>query len=100
MNRPDILQREGNYAPPPGGSDILGLEVAGEVVAMGAGDSGPWRIGDPLCALVAGGGYAEYCAVPAPQALPVPKGLDPRRGGGGAGDLLHGLDQRLPARGG
>ncbi len=75
VNRPDILQREGNYAPPPGSSDILGLEVAGEVVATGAGDSGPWRTGDQLCALVAGGGYAEYCAVPAPQALPVPKGL-------------------------
>ncbi len=75
VNRPDILQREGNYAPPPGSSDILGLEVAGEVAAKGAGDTGPWRIGDQLCALVAGGGYAEYCAVPAPQALPVPKGL-------------------------
>jgi putative PIG3 family NAD(P)H quinone oxidoreductase len=75
VNRPDILQREGNYAPPPGSSDILGLEVAGEVAAKGAGDTGPWRVGDPLCALVAGGGYAEYCAVPAPQALPVPRGL-------------------------
>jgi putative PIG3 family NAD(P)H quinone oxidoreductase len=75
VNRPDILQREGNYAPPPGSTDILGLELAGEVVAKGSGDAGPWRIGDRLCALVAGGGYAEYCAVPAPQALPIPKGL-------------------------
>lgn len=77
INRPDILQREGNYAPPPGASDILGLELSGEVVAKGWGDTGPWRIGDKLCALVAGGGYAQFCNVPAPQCLPVPKGLDP-----------------------
>jgi len=76
VNRPDILQREGNYGPPPGASDILGLELAGEVVGKGSGDTGPWRIGDRLCALVSGGGYAEYCNVPAPQCLPVPRGLD------------------------
>ncbi len=76
VNRPDILQREGNYGPPPGASDILGLELAGEVVGKGSGDTGPWKIGDKLCALVAGGGYAEYCNVPAPQCLPVPRGLD------------------------
>jgi len=76
VNRPDILQREGNYGPPPGASDILGLELAGEVVGKGSGDTGPWKIGDKLCALVAGGGYAEYCNVPAPQCLPIPRGLD------------------------
>ncbi|MGH6882141.1 NAD(P)H-quinone oxidoreductase [Hypericibacter sp.] len=75
VNRPDVLQRQGNYAPPPGATDIPGLEIAGEVVASG-GQAGPWKVGDKLCALVAGGGYAEYCAVPAPQCLPVPRGLD------------------------
>jgi putative PIG3 family NAD(P)H quinone oxidoreductase len=75
VNRPDVLQRQGNYAPPPGATDIPGLEIAGEVVASG-GQAGPWKIGDKLCALVAGGGYAEYCVVPAPQCLPIPRGLD------------------------
>ncbi len=75
VNRPDVFQRQGNYAPPPGTTDIPGLEVAGTVVATN-GDTGGWKTGDALCALVAGGGYAEYCAAPAPQSLPVPKGLD------------------------
>lgn len=75
VNRPDLLQRAGHYPPPPGASDIPGLEVAGTVAALGEGTSG-WRVGDPLTALVAGGGYAEYCAAPAPQCLPVPRGLD------------------------
>src|SRR5262245_3221414 len=75
VNRPDVLQRQGNYAPPPGATDIPGLEIAGEVVASG-GNAGPWKIGDKLCALVAGGGYAEYCTAPAPQCLPVPRGID------------------------
>jgi putative PIG3 family NAD(P)H quinone oxidoreductase len=75
VNRPDILQREGKYAPPPGASDIPGLEVAGRVAACGS-DVGEWKEGDEVCALVAGGGYAEYCAAPLPQCLPVPKGLD------------------------
>ena len=74
VNRPDVMQRQGNYPPPPGITDIPGLEIAGTVVALGAGVSG-WRVGDELCALVAGGGYAEYCAAPAPQCLPVPAGL-------------------------
>ncbi len=73
VNRPDVIQRKGHYAPPPGASDIPGLEVAGTIVAT-AGDTAPWRVGDSVCALVAGGGYAEYCAVPASQCLPVPKG--------------------------
>src|SRR5262249_9761696 len=63
VNRPDVLQRQGGYAPPPGASDIPGLEIAGTVVALGNGATG-WKIGDSLCALVAGGGYAEYCSVP------------------------------------
>jgi putative PIG3 family NAD(P)H quinone oxidoreductase len=74
VNRPDVLQRLGHYAPPPGASDIPGLEVAGEIVALGDGVT-EWRVGDSVCALLAGGGYAEYCLAPAPQCLPVPKGL-------------------------
>ena len=75
VNRPDVLQRQGGYAPPPGASDIPGLEVAGRIVAVGDG-AGPWKVGESVCALVAGGGYAEYCAAPAPQCLPVPGKLD------------------------
>lgn len=75
INRPDVLQRTGGYAPPPGASDLPGLEVAGEIVAV-KGDVGSWKIGDKVTALVAGGGYAEYAAAPAPQCLPVPKGFD------------------------
>ncbi|WP_113132829.1 NAD(P)H-quinone oxidoreductase [Hyphomicrobiales bacterium] len=75
INRPDVLQRKGDYPPPPGASPILGLEVAGEVVALGAGAEG-FRIGDKVCALANGGGYAEYAAVPATQALAWPKGYD------------------------
>ena len=71
VNRPDILQRLGHYPPPPGASDIPGLEVAGTIVEPGAGVS-RWSSGDRVCALVAGGGYAEYCVAPAPQCLPVP----------------------------
>ncbi|MDQ4061557.1 MAG: NAD(P)H-quinone oxidoreductase [Pseudomonadota bacterium] len=74
VNRPDVLQRQGNYDPPPGVTDIPGLEIAGRVVALGNGVS-DWRVGDRVCALVAGGGYAEYCAAPAGQCLPVPAGL-------------------------
>ncbi len=74
VNRPDVLQRKGGYAPPPGASDIPGLEVAGTVVALGPQASG-WKVGDEVCALVTGGGYAEYVAAPAVQCLPIPKGL-------------------------
>jgi putative PIG3 family NAD(P)H quinone oxidoreductase len=74
VNRPDILQRTGNYPPPPGASPILGLEVSGTIAALGPGVT-EWRDGDPVCALVAGGGYAEYCVAPAPQCLLVPAGL-------------------------
>ncbi|MBT5051500.1 MAG: NAD(P)H-quinone oxidoreductase [Rhodospirillaceae bacterium] len=74
INRPDVMQREGNYPPPPGASDIPGLEVAGTVAALGGNVTG-WSVGDPVCALVAGGGYADYCVAPAPQCLPIPAGL-------------------------
>ena len=74
VNRPDVLQRKGAYAPPPGASDIPGLEVAGEVVALGAGVREP-ALGARVCALVAGGGYAQYVNAPAVQCLPVPEDL-------------------------
>jgi hypothetical protein len=74
VNRPDISQREGRYPPPPGASDLPGLEIAGEVVALGEGATA-WKIGDKVCALAHGGGYAQYCAVHESHALPVPKGL-------------------------
>ncbi|MGC8517942.1 MAG: NAD(P)H-quinone oxidoreductase [Steroidobacteraceae bacterium] len=74
VNRPDVLQRRGAYPPPPGASDIPGLEIAGEVVALGA-EVRQWQRGDAVCALLAGGGYAEYALAPAVQCLPVPKGL-------------------------
>lgn len=74
VNRADLLQRQGNYAPPPGASPYLGLECSGTVVAMGDGVTG-WKVGDEVCALLSGGGYAERVAVPAGQLLPVPRGL-------------------------
>jgi putative PIG3 family NAD(P)H quinone oxidoreductase len=74
VNRPDALQRAGLYNPPPGASDLPGLEGAGEVVAVGAAVS-DWNVGDQVCALLPGGGYAEYVACPAAHALPVPKGM-------------------------
>ncbi len=74
VNRPDVLQRSGSYPPPPGASKLLGLEVSGEVVALGAGVT-QLRVGDRVCALCNGGGYAEYVNVPAGQVLPVPRGL-------------------------
>ena len=74
VNRPDVMQRMGHYPPPKGATDIPGLELAGEVVALGPGVQ-RWKVGDKVTALVVGGGYAEYCAVPEPQALPIPAGL-------------------------
>jgi NADPH2:quinone reductase len=75
VNRPDVSQRSGSYPPPPEASPVLGLEVAGEVVSVGSGATG-FSVGDKVCALANGGGYAEYCAVPATQALHWPKGYD------------------------
>ena len=74
VNRPDVLQRQGDYPPPPGASDIPGLEIAGRVIAVGLGVHRT-KIGDQVCALVTGGGYATHCVAPEPQCLPVPKGF-------------------------
>jgi NADPH:quinone reductase len=74
VNRPDIAQRKGLYPPPPGASDIPGLEIAGKVTALGVGVTS-FAVDDDVCALVTGGGYAEYCVAPAVQCLPVPRGL-------------------------
>ncbi|MDQ2802698.1 MAG: NAD(P)H-quinone oxidoreductase, partial [Pseudomonadota bacterium] len=78
VNRPDVQQRKGAYPPPPGASPILGLEVAGEVVAVGAEVRG-LEIGERVCGLANGGGYAEYCVVPPAQCLPWPAGYDAAR---------------------
>ncbi len=75
VNRPDVMQRRGAYPPPPGASDIPGLEVSGTVAALGEGVT-DWRVGDAVCALVAGGGYATFAVAPVPQCLPVPPTLD------------------------
>ena len=75
VNRPDVMQRLGRYPPPPGASDIPGLEVAGVIVGLGQTPTS-LHVGDRVCALVAGGGYAEYCVAPVPQCLPIPRGLD------------------------
>jgi len=74
VNRPDVLQRMGKYPVPPGASDLPGLEVAGEVSALGSAVKS-FKLGDKVCALVSGGGYAEYCVTPEAQALPIPRGL-------------------------
>ncbi len=74
LNRPDVQQRRGLYPPPPDASDLPGLDIAGTVEAVGAGIDAS-RVGDKVCALANGGGYAEFCAVPAVQAMPIPKGL-------------------------
>lgn len=74
VNRPDCLQRSGRYPPPPGASPIIGLEVSGEVVALGEGVT-RWQVGNALCALTNGGAYAQYVTVPQGQALPIPKGF-------------------------
>jgi putative PIG3 family NAD(P)H quinone oxidoreductase len=75
VNRPDVMQRLGKYPPPPGAPDIPGLEIAGTIVSIGDGAS-RWQVGDRICALVSGGGYAEYCVAPGVQCLPIPEGLD------------------------
>ena len=74
VNRPDVLQRKGAYAPPPGASDLPGLECSGHVAAIGPGVT-RWQVGDAVCALLPGGGYAEYVVTPADHALPVPEGV-------------------------
>ena len=74
VNRPDVAQRSGTYAPPPGASPIMGLEVSGIIAAIGSAVT-QWKPGDAVCALTPGGGYAEYCAAPAAHCLPIPNGL-------------------------
>jgi putative PIG3 family NAD(P)H quinone oxidoreductase len=81
VNRPDVLQRTGNYPVPPGASDIPGLEVAGTISALGEGVTG-WAVGDAVCALLAGGGYADKAAVPQEQVLPIPRGLTMQQAAG------------------
>jgi NADPH:quinone reductase len=80
VNRPDVLQRKGHYPPPPGVTDIPGLEVAGSVVAAGSGVREP-AVGTQVCALIAGGGYAQYAVAPAPQCLPLPPKVTPQEAG-------------------
>lgn len=75
INRADLLQRQGRYPPPPGASEIIGMECSGRIAALGEGVTG-WNVGDAVCALLAGGGYAERVVVPAVQLLPVPTGVD------------------------
>src|SRR4051812_24384075 len=75
VNRADLLQAAGNYPPPPGASEILGMEASGVIAELGDGVT-EWAPGQEVCALLAGGGYAEYVAVPAPQVMPVPHGVD------------------------
>jgi putative PIG3 family NAD(P)H quinone oxidoreductase len=81
VNRADLLQRQGNYPPPPGASKIIGLECSGRIAALGEGVEG-WQVGDEVCALLAGGGYAQQVAVPAAQLLPIPDGVDLVTAGG------------------
>ena len=97
VNRPDVMQRQGLYPPPPGASDIPGLEIAGTVVGLGDGVDTP-AIGSRVCALVTGGGYAEYCTAAAPLCLPMPAGLDAAEAAALPGDVLHGMDQRFRSR--
>jgi putative PIG3 family NAD(P)H quinone oxidoreductase len=81
VNRADLLQRQGHYPPPPGGSEIIGLEVSGQIAALGSGVGG-WQVGDACVALLAGGGYAEFVVAPAGQVLPPPPGVDLVTAGG------------------
>ncbi len=78
INRADLLQRQGHYPPPKGASPILGMEISGHIAELGAGPSGRWQAGDPVCALLAGGGYAEFCVAPEGQCMAVPRGISLR----------------------
>ena len=97
VNRADTLQRQGFYPPPPGASDVLGLECSGVVSAVGAGVDG-WSVGDEVCALLAGGGYAEKVLVPAGQVMPVPAGRRPGDRRRAARGRLHGVVERVHDR--
>jgi NADPH:quinone reductase len=78
VNRADLMQRQGHYPPPPGASPVLGMELSGHIVELGIGTTSRWRVGDAVCALLAGGGYADYCAVPEGQCMAVPVGVSIR----------------------
>ena len=78
INRADLMQRQGHYPPPPGASPILGMEVSGRIAELGSSTSSRWRVGDDVCALLGGGGYAEFCAVPEGQCMSVPSGVSIR----------------------
>ena len=96
LNRADLMQRAGNYPPPPGWPEWMGLEVAG--VVSHAPDGSRWRVGDQVCALLGGGGYAERVAVPAGMVLPVPEGSDDGRGRGDPGGVRHLVSEPVPRR--
>ena len=102
VNRADVLQAAGKYPPPPGASEIIGMEVSGVVAETGSGVT-DWSVGQQVCALLAGGGYAEHVAVPAGQVMPIPDGVDLRRRRRAAGSGLHGVVEpgadRPPGRG-
>jgi NADPH:quinone reductase-like Zn-dependent oxidoreductase len=78
VNRADLLQRQGHYPPPAGASPILGMEVSGHIAQLGTGTTGRWQVGDPVCVLLAGGGYADYCVAPEGQCMAVPAGTSLR----------------------
>jgi NADPH:quinone reductase len=78
INRADLLQRQGHYPPPPGASSVLGMEVSGHIAELGPGTTSRWQVGEPICALLAGGGYAEYCVVPEGQCMAAPTGTSLR----------------------
>ena len=98
VNRPDVHQRQGHYPPPPGVTDVLGLEIAGEVVALGP-NARVHRLGARVTALVPGGGYADYCVAHETNALPIPAGLTAIEAAAIPGDLFHRLDECLRPRG-
>ena len=96
VNRPDVLQRSGSYPPPPGASPHLGLEVSGKVIATGP-QASRWRVGDQVCALTPGGGYAQYCLADERHCLPVPRGMDLLTAAA-IPENYYGLDQCVRAR--
>jgi hypothetical protein len=93
VNRADLLQRQGHYPPPPGASPILGMEVSGYIAALGPGTSLRWRVGDAVCALLAGGGYAEFCAGPEGQCMSAPSSVSIRDAANEISIKLSGLLQ-------
>ena len=95
VNRADVLQAAGNYPPPPGASDVMGLDVSGRIAEVGE-NVAEWSVGDEVCALLAGGGYAERVAVPAAQVMPVPDGVELPVGGAAGGGGVKGPEYLCP----